>query len=138
MNMPESKMISRNPAFDEWTSTRNRRYMNVNAHDDQDTWNLGLKRIVGSMDAEKCVKLLEEILSEYGLSLTEDVVAATTDGASVMKKVGRLIPADHQVCLAHGIHLAVTSVLYSRNEPTYNQRELSGEGFFNSNCYLYN
>lgn len=124
--------------FDEWTSTRNRRYMNVNAHDGQHTWNLGLKRIVGSMDAEKCVKLLEEILSEYGLSLTEDVVAATTDGASVMKKVGRLIPADHQVCLAHGIHLAVTSVLYSRNEPTYNQRELSGEGLFISNCYLYN
>ena len=53
--------------------------MNVNAHANQRTWNLGLKRIVGSMNAEKCVKLLEKVLSEYGLSLSEDVVATTTD-----------------------------------------------------------
>lgn len=123
--------------FDEWTSTRNRRYMNVNAHANQRTWNLGLKRIVGSMNAEKCVKLLEEVLSEYGLSLSEDVVAATTDGASLMKKVGKLISADHHVCLAHGIHLAVTSVLYTRSKSVNDVRELNQEGLYISFTYIY-
>ena len=32
-----------------------------------------------------------------------------------MKKVGRLIMVDQVICLAHGIHLAVVKVLYSRN-----------------------
>ena len=32
-----------------------------------------------------------------------------------MKRVGRLIMVDQVICLAHGIHLAVVKVLYSRN-----------------------
>lgn len=101
-------------SFDEWTSIRNRRYMNVNVHDSKHVWNLGLTRIQGSMNAEKCIKLLEKKLLEFGLSLSRDILALMTDGALLMKKVGRLTPADHQICLAHGIHLAVTSVLYQK------------------------
>ena len=106
--------------FDEWTSTRNRRYMNVNAHASQRTWNLGLKRIVGSMNAEKYVPL------------SEDVVTARTDGASLMKKVGKLISADHNVCLAHGIRLTVTRVLYTRSKSVNDMRELNQEGLYHS------
>ena len=33
---------------------------------------------------------------------------------TVMCKVGKLISAEHQLCLAHGVHLAVHDVLYKR------------------------
>ncbi|XP_063782142.1 uncharacterized protein LOC134932045 [Pseudophryne corroboree] len=103
--------------FDEWTSTRNKRYMNNSVHVGQaQFWSLGMVRILGSMPAEKCVDLLEMKLSVFGLSLQDDIVGICTDGASVMKKVGRLISAKQQLCYAHGIHLAVMDVLYKRPE----------------------
>lgn len=105
--------------LDEWTSTRNRRYMNINAHTDSPDkfWNLGLVRVTGSLPAEKCVDLILERLSVYKISLEEDVVAITTDGAAVMKKVGKLISASQQLCFAHAIQLAVLSVLYRKDTP---------------------
>ena len=48
--------------FDEWTSQRNRRYLNIIVHE-----------------------------QKYKLNLHTDIVAIITDGASVMKKVGRII-----------------------------------------------
>lgn len=41
---------------DEWTSLRNRRYINVNIHSDKETWNLGLGRGFGKLNAEKVCK----------------------------------------------------------------------------------
>lgn len=38
---------------DEWSSTRNRRYINVNIHSKDETWNLGLGRAFGKLPAEK-------------------------------------------------------------------------------------
>ena len=102
--------------FDEWTSTRNRRYMNVNVHaEGPKYWNLGLIRVQGSMPAEKCVELLQKKLAEVGLSLDNDIVCICTDGASVMSRVGRMVSAEHQLCYAHGVQLAVLDVLYKRN-----------------------
>jgi len=93
--------------FDEWTSTRNRRYMNINVHAEGPRyWNLGLIHVHGSMPAEKCVKLLQAKLAQFGISLDNDIVCICTDGASVMSKVGRLMSAEHQVCYAHGVQLA--------------------------------
>jgi len=70
--------------------------MNVNVHGtDGKFWNLGLVRMSGSMPSEKCIQLLEDKLSQYGLSLANDIVGVTTDGASVMTKVGRSISAYH-------------------------------------------
>jgi hypothetical protein len=101
--------------LDDWTSTRNRRYMNVNVHGKAATvWNLGLVRVHGSMPAEKCVELLEKKLSVFGLSLKDDIVAICTDGASVMTKVGKLITSEQQLCYAHSIQLAVIDVLYHK------------------------
>jgi len=75
-------------SFDEWTSTRNRRYLNVNVHEGGERyWNLGLIRAAGTMPAEQCVKLSTKKLKVYGLSLDADIVCIVTDGASVMKKV---------------------------------------------------
>ena len=95
--------------LDEWMSTRNRRYMNINVHA-----NGGKFWSLGSMPAEKCVELLETKLGEFGLSLEKDIVCICTDGASVMRKVGKLISAEQQLCYAHAVQLAVLDVLYKR------------------------
>lgn len=99
--------------FDEWTSARNRRYMNVNVHSQAQYWSLGLIRVHGSMPAEKCITLLQEKLTQFNLSLEHDIVCICTDGASVMTKVGKLLPVEQQLCYAHAIQLAVLDVLYS-------------------------
>ena len=99
--------------LDEYTSTRRRRYMNLNLHYDSDPVNLEMVRIKGSMPAERVENLVKERLHEFGLKM-EDIVAATTDGASVMKSFGRMICCIHQLCFAYGYHLAVTNFLYAR------------------------
>jgi len=38
-----------------------------------------------------------------------------TDGAAVMKMVGRLLKVNHQLSLAYGIQLSVIKVLYKRS-----------------------
>nr|CAI5817489.1 unnamed protein product [Callosobruchus analis] len=82
--------------FDEWTALSNKRFLNINVHGEGN-----------------CVELLEKRLAEYNLSLRSDIVAITTDGASVMKSVGNLISPYQQLCFAHGIQLAVIDVLYN-------------------------
>ncbi|XP_011859119.1 PREDICTED: uncharacterized protein LOC105556635 [Vollenhovia emeryi] len=101
--------------FDEWTSIKNRRYLNLNVHaTDKMFWNLGLCRVNGTMPAEKCVNIIDAKLNIYNISLDYDIVAITTDGASVMKKVGKIVNTDQQICLVHGIQLAILEVLYNR------------------------
>ena len=87
--------------------------MNLNLHHDSDPVNLEMIRIKGSMPAERVENLVKERLHEFGLNM-EDIVAATTDGASVMKSFGRMICCIHQLCFAHGYHVAVTDFLYAR------------------------
>ena len=94
-----------NLTFDEWTSVRNRRHLNIILHSTNTSWNLGLSRVMGSMPSEKCVEQIENKLNSYNLSLKSDIVT------TVMKKVGRLNMVDRVICLAHGIHLAVVKVL---------------------------
>lgn len=67
------------------------------------------------MSSESCVQLLKEKLSEFNLFLDNDIVGITTDGASVMKKVGRLIEPLQQLCYAHGVQLGITDVIYKKN-----------------------
>ena len=71
--------------LDKSTST-SRRYMNLNLHHDSDLINLGMIRIKGFMPAENIKNLRKERLHEFGLKM-EDIVAATKDGASVMKSL---------------------------------------------------
>jgi len=44
----------------------------------------------GYFPADKCLDLVEKILTEFGLNFTS-IVAITTDGAAVMKKLGGLV-----------------------------------------------
>ena len=102
--------------LDEYNSVQNRRYMNINVHVEDRHWNLGSVRTFGSMPAEKAVAVVKKKLDEFGIDLDSDVVAATTDGASVMVKFGKSILSIPQLCLAHGIHLAICGVLYKINK----------------------
>ena len=88
--------------------------MNLNLHYDSDLVNLGMVRIKGFMPAERVENLVKERLPEFGLKM-EDIVAATTDGASVMKSFGRMICCVHQLCFAHGYHIVVNGFLYARH-----------------------
>jgi len=54
----------------------------------------------------------------------EDIVATTTDGVSVMKSFGTLICCVHQLCFAHGYHLAVMDFFYAAwQENVYEMEE---------------
>ncbi len=54
--------------FDEWTSVKNRRYLNLNLHIQNKFWNLGLLRIHGTFPAESCVDLITTTLEKFKLS----------------------------------------------------------------------
>lgn len=84
--------------------------MSVNVHSSNKYWNLGLIRVYGSMTAEVCIKILKDRLILHGISLEKDIVAVVTDGPNIMVKVGKLTDAKHQLCFAHGIHLAVCAL----------------------------
>lgn len=55
---------------------------------------------------------MDQKFNEFGLSADGDVVASIGDGASVMKKFGRISQYYHQQCYNHAIHLAVIDVIY--------------------------
>ena len=99
--------------FDEWTPIKNRRYLNVNFHIKDKFWSLGFAGVVSSLPAEKSNELVQKVLKQFMLNYDEDIVCSiTTDGASVMQKVGRLSNCDQQFCIMHGIQQGVQNVLY--------------------------
>jgi len=55
----ENKKIS--ISIDEWTSLRNRRYMNVHVYNDVNSYDLGLVRIHGTCPAEKVFSLVNDV-----------------------------------------------------------------------------
>lgn len=97
--------------LDESTTFRGRRYLNLNVHSSKSFNSLGMIRVDGHLPAEKCKALIENRLSLFGLSWTE-LCGITTDGAAVMVKLGRIVPAVSQLCILHAAHLAVKDVLY--------------------------
>lgn len=102
-------------SFDEWTSMKNRRYLNINLHKKSgDFVCLGLIRVFGSLTAAKTKFLILEKLDEFGVSLTDDVVSSMCDGAAVNISYCKNSGCEYQICLSHGIHLAVIDVLFKK------------------------
>lgn len=62
----------------------------------------------------RCAELLKQRLTDFNVSF-DDIVGLTTDGASVMLKMGRTLPFYHQLCYAHGLQLAILDVLYKKD-----------------------
>ena len=77
-----------NITFDKWTSQNNQRCLNLNVHMGAKDFNLGLIGIHRSCNAEYCVELVAGRLNSFDIDLQKDIIAVTTDGASVMAKVG--------------------------------------------------
>ena len=72
---------------------RDRRYLNLNIHGVGYFWNLlpWIVRIQGSFSAEKCIETISSKQKEFEVDLQSDIIAITTDGCSMMRKVGRLL-----------------------------------------------
>ena len=100
-------------SLDEFTSSRNRRYMNINVHEQNSHYNFGMVRMSGTFPAEKCLGILKNHLAEFGLDVETSIICAVTDGVSVMKKMARLCALEHQLWYAHALQLAVCDVFYS-------------------------
>ncbi|GFV97261.1 BED-type domain-containing protein [Trichonephila clavipes] len=101
--------------LDEFTSLKNRRYLNINVHfNEGEIFNLGMLRISGSFSAENCVKAVETKLQEFGTRTEKHIVACVTDGASMMVKFKKIMSCEYHLCYAHAIHLAVCDVLYNK------------------------
>ena len=81
-------------------------------------------------NSEKCLEILKHKLAEFDL---ENFICSTTDGASVMKKFGRLSEIEHQLCMFHGIHLSVTDVLYCKEKNLSMNEILNSSGLENQN-----
>ena len=105
--------------MDEYTPVRYRIYTNINVHCQNDVINLGLIRMLESCGAEKTLQLFDFRITNMQTS----VVSIVPDGASVMKKVGKIAQLNHQLCYAHGVHLAVCDVLYKNRSATHTAGE---------------
>ena len=101
---------------DEWTSTSATRYLNIVLKASDEHHNLGLERIRGKADAQNILDTLLKLLSKFGIHLSKDIISCTFDGAAVMLKMGREISPFALICHAHGLHLAVTDVLYKNDK----------------------
>ena len=101
---------------DEWSASIGPRYVNIILKSESTT-SLGLVRVLGSLTSSAIVTILSNKLKQFHVDL-KNIVAITSDGCSTMVKVGKDLLASHgvfqQICLAHGIHLAVTDIIYDK------------------------
>lgn len=105
-----------------------KRYACVNLHLENEHHRIALIRINGSHPAKKGVKLLNKKFKQFGIDLKRDLIAITTDGAQVMVSMGKMLGIIHQLCHAHGLHLAVTDILYKKKaeKQVFNEGENGG------------
>ena len=109
----EGKRLS--ASLDEYTSTRNRRYLNINLHYKGGFYSLGLVRAHGSMPANVMAKAVKDRLEDFGVDY-QLVLAAITDGAPVMGSFSCKIEMNQVICAAHTIQKAIDDVLYPKKE----------------------
>lgn len=55
-----------------------------------------------------------KLLEDFGVDVGTDIVAVTGDGASVMRKFGRLLKLPYLICSNHTINLAVTDEIFTK------------------------
>ena len=87
-----------NISFDEWTSFKNKKFMNVMIYYENEYDNLGLVKIEGKCSVERIVEIIEKRLFEFDLNVSTDIVCATTDGAGVIEKYAQLSGINSQLC----------------------------------------
>ncbi|KAF2900704.1 hypothetical protein ILUMI_05482 [Ignelater luminosus] len=76
-------------------------------------------------DSTEINNIVQKQLQEFSIDFKTEIVACSTDVASVMRKFGRESPVENLLCLNRGIHLAVTDVLHKRRLEKKNSKEQS-------------
>ena len=113
--------------MDEYTSKKNQHYLNINIHEQNQHFNLGLIRKSGLYPAKRLPETLDHHLYSFGLSLEGSVICVVTDGAAVIKKMGKLLNTEHQLCYAHALHLAVCDLIYKHEDVDISDEVLDAE-----------
>lgn len=115
--------------FDEWTSARRRRYLNINLQDaNRKCYNLGLVRIEGSCDSIKTKQIIATKLEYFNISWS-DITAVTCDGAGVNIKFGRESDSEMVICINHSIHLAILDAIIRNKKSDINNSNSNNTNF---------
>lgn len=114
--------------LDEWTDLRRLRYLMLNLHDSEKTFNLGLVPIPsGRCTADVLFYLVATKLNEVQLNIETDLVASTMGGAAVIGRFGTLTEVIAQFCINQAMHLSVVDVLYAKSNESVQQNDIEGE-----------
>ncbi|KRX59829.1 hypothetical protein T09_8803 [Trichinella sp. T9] len=70
----------------------------------KNVYGVGMIRINSRVKAAGIIQIILEKLEQFELDMKTDIMALS---AFVMRKNGRLLGIEHQLCYNHGIHLAV-------------------------------
>lgn len=105
-------------SFDEWTSLKNRRYLNLIVHSHNSMWDLGLVRILGHTNSELTIIDITTRLEEFNLAMG-DIIGMMADGASINGAIADRLGISNQKCLAHGLQLAIKSTFYNENSNSF-------------------
>ena len=65
----------------------------------------------GSQPAKRLLEALDHELNSFGLSLE-----SVTDGAAVIKKIGKLSNTERQLCYIRAPHLDICDLIYKRED----------------------
>ena len=71
-------------------------------------------RITGSCTSDVVLEIVTRHSKVFNLAFQNDIVCTKNDGASVMVKYGRDCSSESQLCLCHGLHLAVVETFYKK------------------------
>ena len=108
---------------DGWTNCANlMRFINVTVQSNEALFNLGLIGFRGSTSHREHLRLVNERLNKFGLS-SSDIVATTQDGESMMVRYAEESGFEYQICLNHGLHLAICAVLYTSMQVDRNDND---------------
>ena len=105
------------------------RYINVSLHALVDSlmkkfevYVLGLVLIKSSCNAEQTKLYVENKLKEFKIDIKTDIISSTHDAAAVMVKYGKILGITSQLCHNHGLHLAITDVLYKKRQHMFTKK----------------
>lgn len=63
------------------------------------------------------MEMIEEVILEFGLKFSCDIIASRIDDAAEVVICGRLSNVYRHLCYHHGIHLAIIDDLYKSSNP---------------------
>ena len=109
--------------MDEYTSIANERFMSIILNYQEGRHNLGVAVFNRSSTSEALKQTLTTHLERIDVFLIDHIVAVVSDVAVVMNKLKHSIPTIEQLCLSHGIHLAVSGTFASKKQEFHSNYE---------------